>query len=55
MAISSPQKRPMSRRDCYATIAMTAWQKLGTRESQGLTGDQLRIPTVSRERARRPR
>ena len=32
MAISLPQKRPMSRRDCHATLAMTAWQKLGTRE-----------------------
>ena len=32
MAISLPQKRPMSRRDCHATLAMTAWQKLDTRE-----------------------
>ena len=32
VAISLPQKRPMSRRDCHATLAMTAWQKLGTRE-----------------------
>ena len=32
VAISLPQKRPMSRRDCHATLAMTAWQKLDTRK-----------------------